>query len=100
MMFPKMKTPRDPKYLAWLRKQPCAFCGAAPPSEVSHHGRHGIAIKASDHLALPSCRRCHARHHQGGSPHLRFDNVTPDERRGFFEAMAAKLRERWAVQTR
>jgi len=62
--FPKTKTPRDAKYLAWLRQQRCAWCSAPPPSEVSHHGTHGTGIKASDHGALPLCRHCHAEWHR------------------------------------
>lgn len=62
-MFPKPKTPRSSSHLTWLRTLPCAWCGGAPPSESSHHGRRGVGIKASDLLAVPLCRDCHARHH-------------------------------------
>ena len=60
----KPRTPRSPKHLALLRKQPCAWCGRPPPSEASHHGRRGIGIKASDLDAIPLCRDDHA-HHDG-----------------------------------
>ena len=60
------RTPRDPSYLAFLRRQNCASCGCWPPSEASHHGRHGIGIKASDYEAIPLCRSCHAHWHQRG----------------------------------
>lgn len=93
MLFPKPQTIRDEKYLAWLRKQPCAFCFAPPPSEASHHGKHGIGIKPSDHEALPACRRCHQRHHDKGSPHRRFDAMTPEQRHDRYRAMARDWRE-------
>lgn len=62
----KPKTPRSEAYRAWLRTQPCAFCRAPPPSEVSHHGQHGTGLKASDWEALSSCRPCHRTHHATG----------------------------------
>jgi hypothetical protein len=96
MRFPKTKTPRDPKYLQWLRAQQCAFCGAPPPSEVSHHGRRGVGLKASDHLALPSCHGCHQRHHSKlSSPHRRYDGMNPDQRRDAYARLAERHRARY-----
>jgi cytochrome c553 len=95
MRFPKSKTPRDKPYLAWLRKQPCAFCMAPPPSEVSHHGLRGISIKPSDHEALPACKRCHTRHHQQGSPAPRFDALAKDARREAYAHLAEWHRKRY-----
>lgn len=91
----KPRTPRDPAYLRWLRTQPCAFCNRPAPSEVSHHGRHGVGIKASDHLALPACHECHDRHHRTGSPHPGCDHMTPDERRDAFTVSASRYRARY-----
>lgn len=54
--------PRVPAYLAWIRKQPCAWCGAAPPSEASHHPEPGhgrTAVKTSDYRVIPLCPPCH-----------------------------------------
>ena len=96
MLFPKPKTPRDPRYLSWLRTLPCAFCRSPAPSEVSHHGRRGVGIKASDYLALPSCHRCHRRHHgKLSSPHRRYDSMSPDERRAAYEQLAMRYREQY-----
>jgi cytochrome c553 len=97
MLFPKPQTIRDPKYLAWLRTQPCAFCSHPPPSEASHHGRHGMALKPSDHLAVPACRGCHHRHHTKGSPAPRYDAMTQDERRDAYEAIARRHRSRYLL---
>jgi hypothetical protein len=49
----KPRTPRSPKYLAWLRRQPCAWTGEPPPCEAAHFGRRGVGLKASDLDALP-----------------------------------------------
>jgi hypothetical protein len=95
--FPKTKTPRDEPYLAWLRTQPCAFCRAPPPCEVSHHGLRGMGLKASDHEALPACRRCHQRHHQHGSPAPRFDALTKPDRREAFAHLAEWHRKRYLL---
>lgn len=58
--IPKVK---DSKYLDWIRTNPCAFCGAIPPSEPHHvrgvDGVPGTSRVPSDHLALPVCRECH-----------------------------------------
>jgi len=98
VQFPKTKTPRDPRYLAWLRERPCAFCQAPEPSEVSHHGRNGMGMKASDHLALPACKPCHTRHHsKHASPHPRYDKLTQDEKREAYELLALKHRERYLL---
>lgn len=100
-MQPKPKTPRDPAYLAHLRTQPCVFCGAHPPSQASHHGRHGIGIKASDYLALPACATCHGRHHSmRSSPHPRYDDMTPEQRRDAFADLAAHVHDLYVAGVR
>lgn len=61
----KKKTGRDPAYLAWIRKQPCAAKGAtrcSGPIAAHHAGSHGISQKAGDRTAIPLC----AGHHQFG----------------------------------
>ena len=92
MRFPKEKTARDAKYLAWLRRLPCAFCGAPAPSEASHHGKRGVGLKASDHEALPACRRCHQRHHDKGSAHARFDGMDREQRSDALGELAGRYR--------
>jgi len=65
---PKPNTVRDAGYLRWLRTLPCAWCAKPAPSEASHHGRHGIGLKASDHDAVPLCGPwgCHRYFHRRG----------------------------------
>lgn len=57
---------RLPKYLAWLRKQPCAICGRHGPSQACHVRRGtdgGMGIKPSDNFAFPMCIYCHNEQH-------------------------------------
>jgi hypothetical protein len=57
-----MKLPRNPRYLAWIRTQPCCVCGSKSGIEASHTGRHGIGQKSPDTSAIPLC----AKHHRTG----------------------------------
>jgi len=58
-IFPAIKSK---PYLAFTRRQPCAFCGYPPPSEP-HHIRNldglptGVGSLPSDFFVLPACRR-------------------------------------------
>lgn len=63
---------RDEGYLAYLRRLPCACCGAAPPCDAAHirsanlaFGKRqtGKAEKPDDKWALPLTRACHFRQH-------------------------------------
>lgn len=93
---PKAMPARDKEYLGWLRALPCTFCGqTAQRCEASHHGKHGIGTKPSDHDALPACQICHGRHHQKGSPAPWMDEMTREERSAFFQMRAAQMRARW-----
>lgn len=76
---PKPSTPRDRAYLDWLRLQPCVACAFPHGCDPSHHGRHGLGIKASDHDAVSMCRRCHD-HWEVGAPRRVFglDHLNDD----------------------
>jgi len=54
---------RNPRYLAWIRTQPCCVCGSTRGIEASHTGPHGIGQKSPDSSAIPLC----ARHHRTGN---------------------------------
>ena len=63
---------RDNGYLAFLRRQPCACCGYAAPSDAAHirmasleRGKlpTGMQVKPSDRFAVPLNRVCHGRQH-------------------------------------
>jgi hypothetical protein len=63
---------RDTGFLAFLRRQPCACCGRAAPSDAAHirmgsleRGKRptGMQVKPSDRYAVPLNRACHERQH-------------------------------------
>ena len=58
-----MKPVRNPKYLAWIRTQPCLVCGSTRWIEAAHTGPHGLGQKSPDTSAVPLC----ARHHRTGN---------------------------------
>jgi len=58
-----MKPSRNPRYLAWIRKQPCCVCRSTRSIEASHTGPHGIGQKSPDSSAIPLC----AKHHRTGA---------------------------------
>jgi len=58
-----MKPQRNPRYLAWVRTQPCRVCGSTRGIEASHTGPHGIGQKSPDSSAIPLC----AKHHRTGA---------------------------------
>ena len=63
---PKNKTDKDPKYLAWIRKQPCVITGKTP-CEAHHTQTGGIGMKGNDYSALPLHHAEHQRCHQVGA---------------------------------
>lgn len=58
-----MKPARNPKYLAWIRTQPCLVCGSTRWIEAAHTGPHGLGQKSPDSSAVPLC----AKHHRTGN---------------------------------
>jgi hypothetical protein len=59
--IPKVKTVRDKKYLAFIRKQSCCVCGKTSGIVPHHSSTGGMGIKGSDLEAVPVCAfPCHA----------------------------------------
>ncbi len=58
-----MKPQRNPRYLAWIRSQPCCVCGSRRAIEAAHTGPHGLGQKSPDSSAIPLC----AKHHRTGN---------------------------------
>ena len=58
-----MKPQRNPRYLAFIRTQPCCVCGSTRGIEASHTGPHGLGQKSPDSSAIPLC----AKHHRTGA---------------------------------
>ncbi len=65
MKRPKRTRWDKPKYLAWVKTQPCECCGR--PSDDPHHligwGQGGMGTKAHDSLVIPLCRQHHTELH-------------------------------------
>lgn len=75
---------RAPAYLAFVREQPCCWCGHRAPSDPHHFGPRGIGRKADDLHTVPLCRACHDHFHD----HRAFPGATT-------EATALRI---WRVQ--
>jgi len=54
-----MKPVLSPKYLAWIRTQPCLVCGSIRRIEAAHTGPHGLGQKSPDTSAVPLCAAHH-----------------------------------------
>jgi len=61
MKIPKRHRWVNPKYLQWVKSQPCVCCGARAddPHHIIGHGQGGMGTKAHDLLTIPLCRQHH-----------------------------------------
>jgi len=91
LAHPKSASIRDPEYLAWLRTRSCVACGWDGGCDPSHHGRHGIGLKPSDHSAVPLCRRCHNHWHSTGKVFGQ-DHLDRDQTRAWLAKQVAAQR--------
>ncbi|MGJ8524123.1 hypothetical protein R84981_002841 [Carnimonas sp. R-84981] len=58
---------KNPKYLRWVRTQPCCMCGA--PADHAHHiisrgNVSGMGMKPADVLTVPVCAPHHNEIHR------------------------------------
>ena len=78
MLFPKNKPERVPKFLVFVRTQPCYICaqksahhgkgGDIDPVVPHHFGKHGHGTKCSDWQTVPLHHSCHMKLHSGEQP--------------------------------
>lgn len=78
MLLPKNKPERVPKFLAFVRTQPCYLCGkygkpmsgwrGSDPIVPHHFGKHGHGTKCSDWQTVPLHHSCHMKLHSGEQP--------------------------------
>jgi len=57
-----------PKYLKWVRTQPCWVC-MRQPVDAHHligHGTKGMGLRSPDTLSMPLCRSHHDELHRHG----------------------------------
>jgi hypothetical protein len=59
--YRRSKPVRNPKYLAFIRKQASVVSGLGP-CDACHTGMHGAGQRSSDLSAIPLTRREHARY--------------------------------------
>lgn len=56
---------RAAHYFAFVRQLSCVVCGDDPPNDPHHFGKHAMGSKTDDYRAVPLCRRCHDKAHDG-----------------------------------
>jgi hypothetical protein len=68
--IPKVLRWKSKKYLDWVRKQPCYWCGReAEPHHLKGIGNlGGVGMKSPDWSVIPLCHSCHIKIHN--SPDL------------------------------
>ena len=63
--YQKNTREKNPRYLRWLRTQPCWICGACANDNMDVVGAHQslgygkMGGKSHDFFALPECTTCH-----------------------------------------
>jgi len=63
-LLPKPVRERNEAFLDLVRSEPCAGCGAPPPSDPNHLKTRGAG--GSDYETAPMCRVCHTEWHAIG----------------------------------
>ena len=65
MNYHRIKPWKSPKYLQWIREQPCYKCGkeSEPHHIIGVGSMSGMGIKAPDWAVMPLCHQCHAEIH-------------------------------------
>lgn len=75
MLFPKPKTFRSKKYLAYIKTLDCCVGYHCEGDVVAHHTEcGGKALKGSDLLTLPLCHKHHDEHDRMGKISFYLDN--------------------------
>lgn len=78
--LPKRSRWENPKFLSWVKTQPCTCCGA--PADDAHHligwGQGGMATKAHDAFTIPLCRKHHTELHNSPAAFERQYGTQPE----------------------
>jgi len=83
----KTKTPRDEKYLNYIRSMDCCECGYPGPVDAHHIETGGMGIKCSDYLTVALCRP-----YQRGC-HLKADKNPASADK--YRPLAERLHQEW-----
>lgn len=95
---PRPRAPaRSPRFLAFVRRHPCAACQRKKDVEAHHYARgRGVGQKVSDYRTVPLCDDCHRYYHDHGSL-PRLDARTTRE---LFHERQVALLEEWILLLR
>jgi hypothetical protein len=88
----KKGPPRDKKFLAFVRLQPCLVDGCPHKSEAHHFARKGMGQKCSDYKSVPLC---HLHHVETWHRHGSLPGATRKEWMERFECCAVELKRRF-----
>jgi hypothetical protein len=69
LKFQKPQTPRNKKYIEFIKKLPCCLCAfnhLSDPHHVPATGQGAMGMKTSDFRAIPLCHKHHVEAHQHG----------------------------------
>ena len=80
--------PRDRKFLAFVRSQPCMVAGCTAIAEAHHFGKRGKSQRCSDYETVPLC---HVHHLHGWHSSKGLPGGTREEWRERFRERAAEL---------
>lgn len=64
-IYQRQTPERNPAYLRFVKRFPCASCGKTWGIDPCHTGPHGLNQKSSDYSAIPLCRKCHDKFDSG-----------------------------------
>lgn len=84
-----------PEYADWIRRQPCCFCYAQPPSVIHHRTGAGMALRDHDLCGMPLCWQCHTNFHALSGP---FRGFKREHVRGWQDAMVQIHRRLYEAQ--
>lgn len=94
MTFPKPKTFRSERYLAFIRRHPCVICGN--PETVPHHvslGQNMQGGKPPDSHCVPLCISHHDEHGPGGTNDRFWDRYNIDPAREIIKLLTEYVYE-------
>ncbi len=104
MRVPKLNPIRDPKYIKWLRSQPCIVTGRGndpmDPVEAAHISTLGKGIKSSDAECLPLAHSVHAMCHQYGEVSVLREHLSNAVLRDALRALAREMYQKYLDDTR
>lgn len=91
---------RDPEYMAWIRRQPCAASALSPCHgrvEADHTGRRGYGQRAHDATCIPLCHSHHMQRADFSGPFKTWDQY---HMRRWLDGVAQRFSHEYATVER